>query len=334
MTLNQFTFLAAVAKHGSLTRASQELRISQPSVSQQLRLLERDYGVKLYRRSGRGIELTGTGRLFLSRITPILEQVAQIKSIFSQQEKRAETGRLKIGGTFGPSTLLLPSLAARFKKTHSEIEIELRTRSVQRLEQLLLNGHVEIAVSTHRPHHHPGLAWEPFRRERMVLFVSTAHPLAQKSKVTLVDVQAFPLVIRSIRGVQGATVRLLNELAGQGLKFKIGMRCEVPDAIKQAVQENAGIGIVFEDVVKREVERGEFKILQGHGLKLESDTYILYPDDKPLSALGQEFLALLRKVRSGSRRANAPASVDSSVVHRTTNAISGGTYSPAWGPAL
>jgi DNA-binding transcriptional LysR family regulator len=108
MALNQFTFFAAIAKHGSLTRASQELRISQPSVSQQLRVLERDSGVKLYRRGGKGIELTEAGRLFLSRIEPILEQVEQIKSIFPLREEGAETGRLKIGGTFGPSTLLLP----------------------------------------------------------------------------------------------------------------------------------------------------------------------------------------------------------------------------------
>ena len=333
MTLNQFTFLAAVAKHGSLTRASQELRISQPSVSQQLRLLERDSGVKLYRRNGRGIELTEAGRLFLGRIEPILEQVAQIKSIFPLPEEGAETGRLKIGGTFGPSTLLLPSLAARFKKTHSEIEIDLRTGSVQRLEQLLFNGHVEIAVSTQRPHH-AELTGEPFRRERMVLFVSPAHPLAQKRKVTLVDVQAFPLVTRYIAGVQGATARLLNELAGQGLKFKIGMRCEAPDAIKEAVEKNAGIGMVFEDVVKREAKRGEFKILKGHGLKLESETYILYRADRPLSALGQEFLGLLRKVCSGSRRTNGSASVYSSVSDRTTTVIPGGAHSPAWDPVL
>jgi LysR family transcriptional regulator, low CO2-responsive transcriptional regulator len=325
MTLNQFTFFAAIAKHGSLTKASQELRISQPSISQQLRLLERDSGVKLYRRNGKGIELTEAGWLFLSRISPILEQVAQIKSAFSQQKVGAEIGHLKIGGTFGSSSLLLPSLAARFKKTHSEIEIELRTRSAQRLEPLLLSGHVEIAVSTHRPHHSE-LAWEPFRRERMVLFVSSAHPLARKRKVTLVDVQAFPLVIRSIRGVQGATVRLLNELAGQGLKFNIGMRCEVPDAIKEAVKKNAGIGIVFEDVVKREVERGEFKILKGHGLMLESDTYILYRADRPLSALGQEFLTLLRKARGARQGTKATTTFDSSVVHRVTNVTSSGAH--------
>jgi len=333
MTLNQFTFLAAIAKHGSLTRASQELHISQPSVSQQLRLLERDSGVKLYRRNGKGIELTDDGRLLLSRVAPILEQVAQIKSIFSPQEKRAETGCLKIGGTFGPSTLLLPALAARLKNIHTEIEIELRTRSVQRLEQLLLNGHVEIAVSTHRPHH-PELAWEPFRRERMVLFVSSAHPLARINKVTLADVQAFPLVITYIGGVHGTTVRLLNELAGQGLKFKIGMRCEAPDAIKEAVKKNAGIGIVFEDVVKREVERGEFKILKGHGLKLESETYILYRADRPLSALAQEFLTLLRKAPAARQVTEAPATFDTSMVHSVSKVNSDAARSPNWEPLL
>ena len=314
MKFNQFTFFAAIAKHENLTKASRELNVSQPSISQQLRLLERDYGVKLYRRSGKGIELTDAGQLFLSRVAPILKQVAQIKTIFPKREVRAEAGRLKIGGTFGPSTLLLPALAARIKKNHPEIEIELRTTSVEQLEQLLLNGHVEIAVSTHRPHH-AELTWEPFRHERMVLFVSPTHPLARKSKTTIADVQAFPLVIRQLRGLKGTTVRLLNELAAQGLKFKIGMRCEAPYAIKEAVKKNAGIGIVFADVVKREVERGEFKILKGHGLKLESDTYINYRFDRPLSALGEEFLTLLRKARATRQGTTAAAIFDSPVVH-------------------
>jgi DNA-binding transcriptional LysR family regulator len=333
MTLNQFTFFAAIAKHGSLTRASQELRISQPSVSQQLRVLERDSGVKLYQRNGKGIELTEAGRLFLSRIEPILEQVEQIKAIFPLREEGAETGRLKIGGTFGPSTLLLPALAARFKKNHPEIEIELRTTSVQQLEQLLLNGRVEIAVSTHRPHH-AELAWEPFRRERMVLFVSRKHPLARKNKVTSSDVQTFPLVIRYLKGAPGTTVRLLNELSAHGLKFKIGMRCEAPYAIKEAVKKNAGIGVLFEDVVKREVERGEFKILKGHGLRLESDTYILYRDDKPLSALAQELLTLLRKARAARQGTDVPATFDSSMVPNVSNVNSDAACSLNWEPLL
>jgi len=204
MTLNQFTFFAAIAKHGSLTGASRELRISQPSVSQQLRFLERDYGVKLYRRNGRGIDLTEAGRFFLSRITPILKQVAQIKSNFPRTAARRESGRLKVGGTYNASTLLLPALAARFKKRHPQAEVELRTVNVPQLEQLVANAQIEIGVSTHAPRH-PALAGEPLRREEMVLFVSPGHPLARKSRVTQADLRAFPLVVRSVRSVPGTT---------------------------------------------------------------------------------------------------------------------------------
>jgi len=303
MTLNQFMFFAAIAKHGSLTKASRELRISQPSVSQQLRLLERDYGVKLYRRNGRGIELTEAGRLFLSRVAPILKQVEQIRRIFPRPAARRESVRLKVGGTYNPSTLLLPALAARFKKKHSQVEVELRTVNVPQLEQLVANAQIEIGVSTHPPRH-PALVGEPLRREQMVLFVSPSHPLARKSLVTLADLQVFPLVVTWVRNAPGTTVRLLNELADQGVKFKIGMRCESPYAIKEAVKKNAGIGIVFEDLVRREAELGAFKILRGHGLKLLSQSFVLYRADRPLSRAGQEFLGLLRGVRSGRPRAN------------------------------
>ncbi len=298
MPLNQFTFFAAIAKHGNLTRASEELHVSQPSISQQLRVLEHDYGVKLYRRIGKGIELTEAGRLFLTRIAPVLEQVADIEKLFTLPVARAETSRLGIAGTFNSSTLLLPTLAARFKKKHPEIEIALRTGTAYQLEQLLVKAQVTIGVSTRRPAR-PGLAWEQFRREKQVLFVSPAHPLARKSKVTLTDVQAFPLVIRSPQVTAGTTFKLLNELAGRGLKFTIGMRCEAPHAIKEVVKKSAGIGIVFEDVVKREAEHGDFKILQGHGLKLESDSFIVYRHDHPFSPLEQAFLALLRSTRPG-----------------------------------
>ena len=301
MTLNQFAFFAAVAKHLNLTKASRELRVSQPSISQQLRLLEQNYGFKLYRRIQKGIELTEVGRLFLRKIVPILEQVDQLKTTFSALKVRLEPDTLRVGGTFSPSTLLLPALSARFKKIHPEIEIDLRTGSAVQLEQLLLSARVEIGVSTHRPRH-PELTWEPLRNEKLVLFVSCAHPLARESKVTLSQVQQFPLVIRYLRGTHGTTEKLLNQFAEQGLEFKVGMRCDTPYAIKEAVKENAGIGIVFEDVLKHEVKHGDFKILQGHGLKLEADTYILYRNDSPLSLFAQEFLELLRGVRAKSHR--------------------------------
>ena len=75
MTLHQFTIFAAIVKHGNITRASQELHISQPAVSKQMRLLQEQYGAKLFLRCGRGVSLTLAGERFRTAVSPILKQV-------------------------------------------------------------------------------------------------------------------------------------------------------------------------------------------------------------------------------------------------------------------
>src|SRR5262249_4697929 len=87
MTLKQFMIFAAVARHLSVTRASQELHISQPSVSQHLKLLEEGYKVKLFQKSNRGIVLTGPGNLFLNKITPILTLVDELERVLLTDQK-------------------------------------------------------------------------------------------------------------------------------------------------------------------------------------------------------------------------------------------------------
>ena len=84
MTLNQFSSFAAVAKHLNLTKASAELRVSQPSLSLQLKQLEDHHGTKLYRRLSKGIEITEAGQVLLRKIMPILDQVASWKRVSSR----------------------------------------------------------------------------------------------------------------------------------------------------------------------------------------------------------------------------------------------------------
>src|SRR6266542_150054 len=99
ITLNQFWFFAAVAKHLNMTRASEELRVSQPSISQQLKQLEDHYGSKLYRRLSKGVEITEAGQLFLHNIAPILEQVAKLETGFNPSTPKIMREVLKVGGT-------------------------------------------------------------------------------------------------------------------------------------------------------------------------------------------------------------------------------------------
>jgi DNA-binding transcriptional LysR family regulator len=107
MTLNQFSSFAAVAKHLNLTKASTELRVSQPSLSLQLKQLEDHYGTKLYRRLSKGIEITEAGQLLLRKIMPILDEVAQLERGFKPRQAIVAQAILRTGGTFNTCSVLL-----------------------------------------------------------------------------------------------------------------------------------------------------------------------------------------------------------------------------------
>ena len=107
MTLNQFSSFAAVAKHLNLTKASTELRVSQPSLSLQLKQLEDHHGTKLYRRLSKGIEITEAGQLLLRKIMPNLDKVAQLERGFKPRQAIVAQAILRTGGTFNTCSVLL-----------------------------------------------------------------------------------------------------------------------------------------------------------------------------------------------------------------------------------
>jgi DNA-binding transcriptional LysR family regulator len=296
VTLNQISLFAAVAKHISVTKASQEFRVSQPWVSTQLKQLEIHYATKLYRKVGRGIEITDMGRRFLRDIAPILDQMARLEDQFAQLPIKATRETLSVGGSFSACAALLPSLLARFRLKHPAVDLVVRTGTSDELERLLLAAHLDLAV-TLRTAPLAKLVSEPLRRETIAMFVLSSHPLARRKNLQLSEVLTEPLIIRGGSGSSGVTDDALTHLCAQGVEPKIGMRCDGPTAIKAAVREKMGVGMLFADSIKAEVERGEFKILEVRGLELEGYSYIVYLQNKPLAPLAQEFLELLRSVR-------------------------------------
>ena len=146
MSLNQFMVFAAVAKHRSVSRGAEELYISQPSVTQQLKLLEENYNVKLYKRSGRGIELTEAGRVFLRGVNAMLKQHEKLKQTLNTTFPAIKADSFTVGGTYSPSLSLLPSLLVIFKKRHPQRQLTLRIDNWQNIERLVLKSEVDIAV--------------------------------------------------------------------------------------------------------------------------------------------------------------------------------------------
>ncbi len=296
MTLNQFGLFAAVARHGSVSRASAELRVSQPSISLQLKQLEDYHGRKLYRRTSKGVELTDAGRCFLGKIGPILEQVAALEKNSGPAEAKTPRAALSVGGTFSASAMMLPTLLARFRRLHPDLDLELQTGTTAKLERLVARGVMQIAVTDRRPVGH-SLESESLRAEKVLVFVRPDHPLARLESVSLSELLSEPLIVRSGKGISGATQNALKKLKEQGWAVRIGMLCDGPGVIKAGVRQNMGVGIAFADSIRLELEAGEFTVLQVKDFEIRAESFVIYAKNRPLAAPARDFLELLREVR-------------------------------------
>jgi DNA-binding transcriptional LysR family regulator len=140
MPLYDFEIFATVASYRSLTRASGDLHLSQPALTQRLKSLEAKYKTKLYRKVRNGIELSDAGKLLFKYATKVLRQHDGLKLRLSTTTAATKAPSLTVGGSYSPSTYLLPSLLTRFKKSHPHIQLDLRTADRWEMERMILRG--------------------------------------------------------------------------------------------------------------------------------------------------------------------------------------------------
>jgi DNA-binding transcriptional LysR family regulator len=305
MTLHQLRIFSAVAKHLNISKAAVTLHISQPSVSEQLKLLEEECGVKLYKSIGHGIELAREGRLFLKEAESTLVQAERLKGIFSPNLHESEARFLTVGGTLGTAARFLPGIASIFRKTHPHVQLILRTDSSPVMEQLVQNSEVEIALVT-TASASPRLIYESCRQEKLVLFVSSRHPWAKRRSLSLAELAHIPLVVfKKGKREAGGAAKILDQIEERGFHPTVAMYCETAEAIKAAVGTTMGLGILHRDLVELDIYRGNLRIIRIPGLKTHTESYIIYSKEKPLSANARDFLALLHQWPKGTKGAKA-----------------------------
>src|SRR5262245_31975636 len=277
MTLYQFKLFLVIAKCGSLSKAALELRMSQPALTHQMKLLQESYGAPLYIRTLHGVVLTPAGEKLLLGIEPILESVGKLRSgaPAPTQVRKTSQNVLRVGGTDAASIILLPNLLAQFHGQHPHITLEFRTRTSGHLERMVANGSMDLAVTARQPASNE-LEYELLRSERIALFVATSHRLAARRQLQIDDVLTEPLIVRGGRNGGGVTDQALFQLRRRASSVKIGMYCDGPNAIKAAVAQGIGVGMVFEETLKPEVAAGRFKVLNIRDLHLEGESYIVY----------------------------------------------------------
>lgn len=288
MTLHQLKIFEAVAEHLNITKASEKVRISQPSVTKQLRRLEQEYGLKFYVKSGRGIKLTQEGQLFQVTVKPILEQVEGLKRTFENRVAEGRAKSLIVGSSPSPAAFFLSAVLRSFVELHPTVHPTLRTGYPHAIKEMILNAEVDIALTITLPDH-PQIIAEPIHSEEIVAVVSSRHPLAKKGRLNEAELAQAPFVI-----MKGG--RIAEEIEKIGLKLNVVMWCDSVEPIKEYVQAGLGVGLFYRGSAEAGLREGYFKVIEIPRLKDIRVTYfVIYRKGIPLSTNGQDLLTLLRQ---------------------------------------
>jgi DNA-binding transcriptional LysR family regulator len=243
--------------------------VTPSSVSHDLKRLETDLGYDLIKRTPRGIELTRAGADFLPDAEALLARFAALKTRYAPTASKRPEAFLRVGASHGMSTSLMPFLMDRFKQAHPAVNLRLYTETNREIEKLLLKGDLDLGIATN-PKRFRALHMEPFRSATLCVFVPANHSLAKATEISLRELANLPLVIRSGKEGGSRTALLLKKMRDSGFKPNIAFGYGSPDAVKTAVRNGTGVGVLVHDTVQDQGSRGEFAILKIKGINLTS----------------------------------------------------------------
>jgi len=296
MTLWQLKTFATVAREGSFTKAGKALNIGQPSVSSLVISLQKELGTKLFDRLGVKPQLTEAGRHVLRLAESALTIVEKIPEEI-EEVKGLRKGRIRVGGAVLAAATFLPLAAQAFKRDHPQIAVDLIIERSETLEKMLLEGDLDVAVTTLMLRS-PRLVGEPFREEKVAVIAPPGHPLTRKRSVPLRLLANEPLVVHE----QGTVIRdtVERKFKDKGIPFVPALQVDREragrDAIRTAVASGLGIGFLSNCFVSSDIKAGRVKELMVPELKLFQTLYLNVPKRRDKSSpLLQSFIELLKQ---------------------------------------
>ncbi|MDA3642933.1 transcriptional regulator CynR [Saccharopolyspora indica] len=194
--LRHLRYLLAVAEHANFTRAAEELHISQPTLSQQVKQLEKALGVQLLDRTGRSVRLTDAGATYLHHAREVLRDLAAgERAVLDVQDLSRGHLRLAVTPTF--TAYLVGPLTGEFRAAHPGISLDVREMTQDRIEAALLADELDLGVAF-RGDHLPGVDSAALLTESLSLVVGRRHPLARRRRpLPVAEVAAQPLALLS-----------------------------------------------------------------------------------------------------------------------------------------
>lgn len=284
VTFRQLRLLEAVARNSSFTRAAEELYLTQPAVSTQIKQLEDEVGMPLFEQMGKKIFLTEAGREIYAFSRGIAQQFRDIESVLDDM-KGVKRGTLALTVT-STGKYFAPYLLAAFLKRHPGTQVHLEVLNREEVVQQLQNNIPDMVIMG-TPPENVEVQSQAFMQNPLVIIAPPDHPLVGTSRVSLSKLVDEHFILRERgSGTRNAVERHFQQ---RGLKLNTSMEMSRNEAIKHAVMAGLGLGIVSLHTLEFELILNRVAILNVEGFPIMKEWYLVSRSGKRMSPIAHAF---------------------------------------------
>ncbi|MDD5250131.1 MAG: LysR family transcriptional regulator [Rhodocyclaceae bacterium] len=284
VTLRQLRVFESVARHLSFSRAAEELHLTQPAVSMQVKQLEEMVGLPLTEQIGKKVFLTAAGdevarhaRLVALQLREAEESLAAMKGV--------KGGELRVG-VVSTAKYFAPRVLTEFRACHPGIELRLGVHNRETIVRLLANNEIDLAIMGRPPQEFETVA-ECFAPHPLVIIAAADHPLAGRKRVEPADLSKDTFLIREM----GSGTRTAMESYFAEVGFTPGATFEMSgnETIKQAVMAGMGVAFISEHTIGLERMAGRLVVLPVRGTPVLRDWFLVHRAEKQLLPIATAF---------------------------------------------
>jgi DNA-binding transcriptional LysR family regulator len=278
----------AVARHSSFTRAAEELFLTQPTVSMQVKQLSKTVGLPLFEQVGKRLYLTAAGKELYSTCRDVFTRLSEFEiAIADLKGLKQGTLRLSVVTT---AKYVIPRILGPFCKRYPGIDISLTVTNHQYVLESLASNKDDLYILSQLPEDSDADV-QPFMENPLVVLAPHTHPLVHEKNIPLARIAEEPFIMREPgSGTRKAVQRLFDD---DGLTMKVKLELGSNEAIKQAIVGGMGLSVLSKHTLALEGPNNQMVILDVEGFPIERFWYVVYPSGKQLSAITKAFYEYL-----------------------------------------
>lgn len=289
-TLRQLEIFVAIARAGNVSKAAEEVALSQSAASTALAELERQFDCQLFDRHGKLLVLNALGKSLLPAASSLLTQAKEIEQLL---EGKTALGDLKVGATLTIGNYLAILIISEFMQRYSDCHINLQVRNTQHILEQIANYELDLGL-IEGSCNHPELIAEPWMDDELAVFCEPGHPLVKVQKISMEDLTAATWILRE----QGSGTRETFDHAmrhhASGLKVRLEL--EHTEAIKRAVESGLGIGCISRLALRDAFRRGSLVEIKTPMLDLRRQFMIVWHKNRYQTPALTSFLDYCRSL--------------------------------------